>query len=320
MISTCVSPTNAVMNMSDLMRYISSFCKYKELGALQCVSKEWCKIAGEDQFWQKLFTCHFAHRFFPGEELPTNQYREAFKNKLMPICPETFPEVKKVIITFMCQLKWDTKRQLVCEFPCKRSFNNSYYFIIQQGFGPKRGTEEGFKGAPEEVKYLQYNGNIIQTKQGESFSGYRFPVSHQPLYGKATLSTKSCGFVPVEYDIFGDKFFAIRDEGVSQIGYLNTPFDNCVKEELEIDVGWGNTLGYFSAVNDWKSPFELYYGMGEAPQPVWSGLFPKQYYFKFVLIAENGGITWERLQGNRFLSATYGFSLKADCNRTPIQF
>jgi hypothetical protein len=313
---TCGSPSNVVMNTHDLMYYISSFCDYEELGALQCVSIKWYRVAGGDQLWQKLFARHFSK-----EKLPTIQCKEAFKNRLTPICPETLPEVKKIIITFMCQLKWNTKRELICTFSCSscKDFcnHNNYHFTIQQGFGPKRGTEEGFKGAPEEVKYLQYNGNIIRTTPGGFFS---YQQSGQCLKEEAPLFVSSDGLAPGGYYSCSsdDASFTIQQYcgGIVQIDHFDTPLEDCVHEYVEIDVGWGNTLGYCSEMNDWKSPFRLHCVKGEAGQSVWTGLFPKEYRFKFVLIDAKGGITWE--QDNRFLGDN--FSLKAECNRAPIKF
>jgi F-box-like len=305
MISNYVSPTNVVMNIPDLMLDISSFCDYKELGALQCVSKQWYLIAGDNRLWQDLFACHF-----PQKMLPKTQCKEAFRNRLAVICPKTLSEVTKAIMTFVCQLKWNTKSRLVCEFPREPLC----FFIIEQGFGPKRGTKEGFEGTPEEVKCLEYNGHIFREEDYKEFYYEKFtqcPETGIPLRVSSSGVSPSGWFSITGLDYLSNYRITI--------GYLSTPLEAGVNECVEIDVGWGNTLGYCSEMNDWKSPFKLHCVMGIAGQPVWTGLFPKEYRFKFVLIDAKGRITWERAEGNRDLFY-YSSSLKTDCAHKPIQF
>jgi F-box domain len=319
MISNYVSPTNVMMNIPDLMLDISSFCDYKELGVLQCVSTKWYIIAGDDRLWQDLFAC-----YFPRTLSPKNRCKEAFKSRLTPICSKSHVGVNKVIMTFVCQLKLDTKRQLVCEFPSSKLFHYSYFFTIQQGFGPKRGTEEGFEGAAEEIEYLEYiGGNNLQHKKGEEFFSQQFIQCPTSQNEGIPLCISSYGVSPRQQWEGGNSFISGYDDeklidNKGPLGSLDDLLYCCANECVKMDVGWGNTLGYFSEINDWKSPFKLHCIMREAGQPVWTGLFPKNYRFKFVLIDAKGGITWERAEGNRHFG--HYSSLKTHCKHTPIEF
>jgi F-box-like len=107
-------------NIPELMSHISSFCDYKRLAALQCVSKRWHEIAGDDRLWQRLFERHF-----PKEIPPKTQCKEAFRKKLTPICSSIFKEIGTTIVTFLSELKLD--RQFVYEFP-----NDPPYFLMTE--------------------------------------------------------------------------------------------------------------------------------------------------------------------------------------------
>jgi hypothetical protein len=89
-------------------------------------------------------------------------------------------------------------------------------------------------------------------------------------------------------------------------------------------VGFGNTLGYYSEINDWKTPFKLHCIRGKSGAPMWIGSFPESQAFKFVLINAKGDIKWEKIQGNRALIGSSpfgpGVTLKDSYTSNPIRF
>jgi hypothetical protein len=314
---SCSVYSDVMTNNSDLMLNISSFCDYKELGTLQCVSQRWYYIAGDARLWQRLFEDHF-----PNTMLPKIECKETFRKRLKPICPDSLAGVQKVITVFMCQPKWNIKKQLVCEFPG----DPFYSFTIQQGFVPKHGTEEGFKGAPEEVEYLQYEKAIIREGK-EEFSEQDYTCTCCEK-GEFLLCVNSCGVIPKQenssvrsgiFKILGRGGYTPSPFGYNGVGHFNTPLKCVVKERIEINVGCGNTLGYCSEVNDWQSPFKLHCVL-EGDVQVWEGLFPNGYEFKFVLIDANGKMIWEQFDDNRYFTVGDEGALQPHLYHAPIQF
>ena len=68
---------------------------------------------------------------------------------------------------------------------------------------------------------------------------------------------------------------------------------NTTEKITGVDVGYGNTLGFFSEINDWKSPYKLFCTRGQNGEPVWGGIIPTYKPFKFVLITPQNNIIWE---------------------------
>lgn len=310
----------------ELQFRVLSFCDDKTLRTAQSLSKEWEVLACDNLLWKNLFTRCFQ------EEVPTpNNCKEAFRKRACPILINESPfELRRAIKSFFCGLKWNTKR----EFICLLSNQNYCLLKIQQGFGPNRGTAEGFKDPADEVDYYEYMSIIdFPILAGEETfrkfekptqcPGYRKKVdtgNHLPVEGQPIPLFESVVHAPLRIlrsESFGVENLLCEEDDEP---FVNGKIDN-------IDIGDGNTLGYFSEVNDWKSPFTLFCTQGNAGQPIWAGRIPFYSDFLFVSINSKGEVKYE--QGVKGYRRIYAKSqddvkghdaLKSNLENHPIRF
>jgi hypothetical protein len=310
---------SCVGNTSGLDFHFPSFCGHEELCALQGVSKQWYVLAGNDQAWRNAF-----ERFFQEELHLKKGCKEAFKKRLNPVCLDDIVDLANVTKTFLCSLKWDRKRAFICSFP-----GSPYSITIEQGFGPARGTKEGFEVAPDEIECFQLEGKCQAAKStaatyfDESFTQCPDIKSIRSLSFNAkgipfsvrwnNVGPGSSGFLATHLPSKGYIYYSFSG---LLAGYVN----DCVKG---VDVGYGNTLGYCSEINGWRSPFKLHCITGTSGNSIWVGLFPKDEVFKFVKIDSKGKLKWEQIEGNRriFDSPFSGHcSLQESYTKLPIKF
>jgi hypothetical protein len=306
---------SCVGNTPGLDFYFLSLCDHKELRALQGVSKQWRALAGNDQLWRNLFKL-----CFPGDMLQKTRSKEAFRKRLTPVCLYSTEMLDDAIKPFLCCLKWNSKRAFVCSFP-----GEFYSLAIEQGFGPKQGTQEGFQVAPDEVEYFQFIGELEPNLRAKAFfdenltqcpreKGIPLCVRYHGIAADQRGSIYCCLRGSASYN----KYSLIpRSFGVSSLHAAN-----CITDCVEgVDVGYGNTLGYCSEINDWKSPFKLHCITEESGKLIWTGLFPLNRLFKFVTIDSHGKIKWEKIKDNRDIGHFSGCaSLKQSYTETPIKF
>jgi hypothetical protein len=330
---------SCVGNTPGLDLYFLSFCDHKELRSLQGVSKQWRVLAGNDQLWRNLFKL-----YFQGEMLPQTRCKDAFKRRL-PVRLKSTNALFKATLTFLCCLKRDSKRLFVCSFPAEPS----YSLNIVQGFGSKRGTVEGFEIAPDEIEYFQYVGEISREEKALAFFKEALTqcpeereeppeISFEEWFGApAPLNIDRTAPLPFKENGIPlcTRFYGIASGGGS-ISFRPAPniqsvynfieplrrrFNGCVKG---VDVGYGNTLGYCSEINGWKSPFKLHCIRGKSGAPMWIGSFPRHALFKFVLINAKGDMQWEKINGNRrLIDASMfgeGVTLTDSYTSNPIKF
>jgi hypothetical protein len=330
---------SCVGNTPGLDVHFLSLCGHKELRALQGVSKQWRALAGNDQLWRNLFgLC------FQGETLPKTRCKDAFKKRL-PVRLKSTNALINATQTFLCCLKLDSKRLFVCSFPAEPS----YSLNIEQCFGSKLATTKGITVAPDEVEYFQYVGEFSREKKTQTFFKEdltRCPeeredppeISFEEFFGapapvyidrSAPLPFKENG-IPLYTRFYGAASgggsISLRpapniSSFYSFISPLEDRINSCVKG---VDVGYGNTLGYCSEINGWKTPFKLHCIRGKSGAPMWVGSFLQCTAFKFVLITAKGDVQWEKLKGNRHLTPAsmfgYGITLTDSYTSNPIKF
>lgn len=267
--SLCV-PKDAIDN-------VISRLNITQLGTVQRVSKQFYEIAGNDVFWENIFKRMFAKDVPQGMTGKKTLENCIIRNK---------KEFSDTLVTFLCRRKWEKKTRLECIFPnippycsnLKTAFpqwfsqNSTTSAIIQLGFGPDRGTSLGFTESPvDETKYACFIGDEeTLSKQGVIFH------DHNDTHDIPCL-------------------ISFR----SEVPIPDSIFSSCFIADIEgIDVGYGNTLGYFASINQWKEPFELFCVDGNNGRPKWTGRIPYS-EFKFVKIDPSGKITWEKIDHNR---------------------
>jgi hypothetical protein len=238
--------------------HILSFLEEKDLGQAEQVCKGWKVLAGNDRLWRNLF-----ERMYNKAVPKTKSGKEACLSKRRT---KTIPGGKLLdtLSRFLCLLKWETKRRLECTFLNDPTFS----LVIEQGFGPHRGTPEGFEGPVNETEYYEF--------VGPTFSG-------QPANQTWTVSREDrLGHLPIHTTML----WTIYHQEILK----NMPEWDYIPVEIKgVDVGYGNTLAYFSDTDDWKQPFPLTC-IGES---TWAGRIPYS-AFKFVKIDQKGKVTWEK--------------------------
>jgi len=259
---------------TEIKRHIFSFLEDKDLARVQCVCKEWKKLAGDDRLWEALFIRMYK------EPVPQGKLViEAFRLKRAKIIGGE-DALQNVVTTFLCTLKWNTKRRLECTFPN----HPTYSMVIEQSFGPDRGTKMGIRSdRPEdETEYYKYIGNHSPgTDANLTFKASDQMIPHSlPICRSIVIITAEKKQLP---------YHAWNIVDVARMS------DSCYfsADIRGIDVGYGNTLGYFSDINNWKRPFTLTCVQGNEGKPVWTGLIPYS-QFKFVKIDSAGKIKWEK--------------------------
>ncbi|MGC1878445.1 MAG: F-box-like domain-containing protein [Rhabdochlamydiaceae bacterium] len=249
--------------------HILSFLEEKDLGQAEQVCKGWKVLAGNDRLWRNLFI-----RLY-NEEVPEEKSgKEACLLKRAITIDEG--KLPRVVTSFLCRLKWDTKRRFECTFPNEPT----YSLVIEQSFGPVRGTSEGFRGPADETEYYKYVGKLsLGQPADQTFTTSRENrLNHLPIHSTISGTTAVInGRQVLSENVPGWSYFTAEIKGV--------------------DVGYGSTLAYFSDSNGWKKPYPLFC----IGQHTWVGWIPFS-EFKFVKIDQKGKVTWEEDVdgGNRY--------------------
>ena len=250
---------------------------FKDLCQLPFVSNGLNELFSKDEIWRNLFFTNF-----PNDPLLTNETaKKQFLAKVSAIPVMGNHELSRTLTCFLLNLKWNKKRELICTFPNEPTY--SLQFSVS--FGPDRGTKEGSNGNADETEYYKYLA----------------PASYR--------TSKAVNyFNQVFTEINGIPFSITHASVCRQAPYNSGPEPEigmpflCVDGKIpDVDVGFGNTLGYFSEVNEWKRPFKLFcITDSDSNKPVWVGLIPLHFGFKFVSIDAKGAVTWEH-EGNRHI-------------------
>ena len=254
---------------SELSQCIMSNLDRKDLENVRYVSQKWNLVEGLDETWRGLF-----FRFFL-ENAPLNISAKTsfFKRHGLPI--SNMEVLCNAYTTFRCNLDWNKKKCFSVFFPTLH-----YTAIFEVALGPERGTPEGFQAPADEFIYYRY-------------------VADPPEDLKEIKET-----VTREFNIAG-----IPMRKSSKGNFNNYYFPRCFSAKIgNVDVGYGNTLGYFSSINDWKTPFKLFCVSNSSGGHSWNGHIPYG-SFKFVKIGPDGSITWEIHTGpdqNRLRTARTG--------------
>ncbi len=292
---------------------------HKDLCRVQSLSREWNIISSDDRLWRDLFIAKYPKISIPFPE----QAQKEFKERTLAI-PIKMWNLRSIITSFLCNLKRNEKRELICLFP-----NEHYYALkVAQGFGPERGTEKGFEGPADEIEYYQFDYHPMSPDKtaDKPINSKRFiqcpgeNVHHDSSFQQAAIplaQSYACS-ARDQQGIWNPKEVWVDLSGAQ----------NCVNGKIEgVDVGFGNTLGYFSEINDWKFPFKLFcISDPTSGKSAWVGLLPSWEAFKFVSIDSNGSVTWEKKNGNRSLSphprydANGHQALMSDLREHPIKF
>jgi hypothetical protein len=229
----------------------------QDLKCVRYVNKEWNRLEGQEVLWKALYVKAFQ------EQPPEGKHAKVsfFKRCGHPIAD--INELYSVFTTFWCTLEWEKKKRVECSFP----LNPPYSMVSEHSFGPNRGTEEGFEGIVNKAKYYKYVGELPD--------GFRrVEETKEEAYNMGGDSV-----VPLHVSIKG--------------GSASYPFTTCFPASIKgVDVGFGNTLGYFSSINDWKKPFKLTCIQLNQDSSKWDGFIPFS-TFKFVKIGSDGSIAWE---------------------------
>jgi len=265
----------------DAMNRILSNLDVKSLGRIQRVSKNLYKLAGNDEFWKNLFKRTF------GVDLPSGAVGKGMLKNGIIIKNEK--ALIDMIVTFLCHVKWDKKTRLECVFPTapsnahsllEKSFEKEIMtrsetptMIIEQSFGHQRGKRTSMNSLADETKYACFVGDV------------KWPYAHSKIDHEAN------GIIP---------YFTQICSPISLCSWHGAVLSSYFEANVEgVDVGYGNTLGYFSSINQWKEPFELFYIQENNGSHKWAGLIPNS-EFKFVKIDPSGKITWENTPHNRY--------------------
>ena len=294
---------------TELKPLILQFLDHKGICRMQSVSKEWCTNASADQLWLVLFQAKY-----PKDPLPTQgEAKKKFKERILTIPIKDGFDLKRIVTSFFCNLKWNKKRELICIFPSAAS----YSLKICQSFGPLRGTRAGFEGIPDEKENYEFTGPVSKSLTAHTIvtnhKNIQCPESLPQTGIPLVLSTTYATAIDPNEDWHCLKSFITE-------GFVNAQINS-------IDVGYGNTLGYFSAINNWKSPFSLFcISDSETGEPLWVGLIPYLEEFKFVSINSQGFVTWEKKPTNRIITPysrndpSGGEDIRESINHYPIQF
>lgn len=300
----------------DLALNIFSFCNDEDLMVrIPFVCKEWRNLSSDNSLWHDVYS-----NFFKMKPADDKASKESYLlKKFAPIDSES--KLLKIVINFMCNLKWDTKRKLKVIFPneptysldierfCSPHRRNEAGILVQvtnNGAFPT-GTEAKFGVDVAEVECYRYTHPIAikydSVRIMRFFESYGGGSNQLATYTKSKSSYKSDDFNPI---------FNIIPK-VPLMGFF--------RGQIEIDVGFGNRLAYFSDINDWRAPFNLFCVPADNGASLWIGCMPFS-EIKFVKIDAEGQITWEEREGNRSFDpiGPFGFSLNLFLLLDPIIF
>ncbi len=286
----------------ELVSYrILSYLPVQELGRAQMVCTEWRLLAGNDLLWRELYGYIFKKKAPESINIKESFLIER-ATKL-----DREDELGDVMFAFICNLQWEKKRRLICSFSDK-SFPP---MIIEHSFGPKRGTKDGAAGSADETEY--YHCTADDLDQISAANPVYERIDENGLPGLPDYP-KKVGFPAYTKGTMPKRMFEKFDGG-SYGGFIPINTEG-------VDVGYGNTLGFYSDINDWKVPFKLICRANESGLPVWSGLIPYS-FFKFVKIDSAGQVTWEnRAENRRWFQRTSGrpYYFPEYLQVDPIQF
>ena len=222
----------------------------ENLGKLQQVCKNWYSLANDNTLMTKVFFKVYNKQ--PPAELTAKE--ALLRSRTFPIMDKS--DLRNKCITFLCDLQWNRKRRFECV-----AADDSLCFIIEQGFGPNRGKQA------DEIKKYRLTSNLENyVKHDEIYSELNEFEGVIEL-GELLITRKITKQIDVLF-IFSLAYFEVDIEGV--------------------DVSYGNSLAYYSALDNWKKPFNLFCQRG-----VWTGFIPYFQDFKFIKIDPQGEVTWE---------------------------
>jgi hypothetical protein len=280
---------NAVEVPKEVFYNVLSFVGVQGLGRCACVSKGWKDLSCDDHFFRELFRRTFREE--PSREITG---KVAFCKRLTQVSVQSTDELIRFVTYFICNVKWETKRRLECEFPN----DPNYALVIEQGFGPNRGTLQGFESSPaEQTEYVIYTGESLAEKYwvGGDLGyvvGYCVEQGKNKVFEQRSYNslTRTASLNMLGTPCYQSSFICQEQNALSHsicpISYpRTTPI--CVKG---LDVGYGNTLGVCSSVGNWEKSVK-FLCMNKS---TWFGIVPSYSSFKFVKINKKGEITWEK--------------------------
>jgi hypothetical protein len=188
------------------------------------------------------------------EKAPEGEHAKiAFLRKYaLPI--ENEAQLRRLFAAFWCALERNKKKRIECIF----STNPPSSIVAEQGFA----LQHGFRETAGETTYYKYIGKVpkdLKLNKNKIIDSYRL------------------GNVCVL-------------QSTNEKIYSNF-YTSCFSINVEVDVGDGNTLGYYSSINNWEKPFKLTCVQANNKNS-WMGFIPCS-EFKFIKIDHKGKITWE---------------------------
>lgn len=255
---------------NEISIHIFSYLELNDLGKLPQVCKSWKELVNTKNLWVNLF------KYIYKEDITTENVKNAFLFKHAEVINGTNGELGRAVTSFVCKLFWNKK----CRFECHFSNTSISPLIIEQSFGPHRGSSEGFKGHPDKTKHLKFVGDLPK----------------QTSNNKMKLTTKTPWPNEIPITISMEAPFHVN----IHIGVAF--FEACIQG---VDVGYGNTLGFYSDINNWKEPFNLFCITNMYEPLTWFGRIPYS-QFKFVKIDPKGNVTWETSNNRTWSPSSLG--------------
>lgn len=285
-----MSSINQTALPNDVSYELLSYLNVKELGIAGQVCKHWKVLASNNNLWEVLFLRTFS---IPApKDMPA---KEAVFKYGAPII-QNGEELFKKYVSFRCHLELNKKREFIC---FSEELTPTTLFAVEQGFGPYHGTEKGFIGSADETEICKITRNInrisLVFNPSKIIPNNKIIESNLNGINICTQATTTSYLTSTQFQ----NAFCINYVDVC---LRDDVFDQVVIEG--VNVGWGNTLGYCSNINNWKKPFKLSCVNGK-----WSGRIPSHMclnrelisgmFLKFVKIDPKGIVTWETCEENR---------------------
>jgi F-box domain len=269
----------------DITREILAYLDVKSLGRAEQVCTQW-KIYSDDNLWQGVFSRIFSFA------VPKNMSgKEAmFKYGASPVKDRI--ELFKRYVSFRCNLTLGKTKEFKC---C--TTNNETLFSVKESFS-------------SECKEVADETEICKLEEsGLNFflMGTLFAISGSPLNQLVSLKLNDADtFVQVT---ILDSMLALFDKNnFTSIRLNNDAFQSIVVKG--VDVGKGNVLGYYSDVNNRKTPFKF-----SCVNGAWLGRMPPAGEVftrsRFAKIGPKGEVTWEKAD-NRFCDSN-GWMVRNQC-------
>lgn len=261
----------------ELGIFILNNFSLKELVEVRKVCRKWNELANEDRLLCMLYERVYK---YPVPEGKSGKAAFLYQRELAIIdSPE---KLNKAVVGFLCKLKLDKKRRFECSFP--KEVNNIFY-IIQQCFGPNRGSEIDFNSSIDETEKY-----VCKFTLGEEF------ILTEDV---SSSISKVADVIPI-YRIAWSNIVTL-----SANRFILDTFSTVGQEVgiTGIDLGEGNSLAYITDLNGWTEPFKFHNvpATNESPQK-WVGRLPFNSEFKMVIEDSKGNITKEVRETNRKLT------------------